>query len=153
VAQGGVQEISLHPELRAIVGADAVGAVVTGSIAAADPVTQLAAVRVGHGLINVSLRDVTPGARVRVQVLARDVILATQKTEGLSVRNKLRGTIVQIVGDVEQTDLVHVDVGGATILARVTRAASLALSLRPGLAVWALVKAVSIRGHAFRAPR
>jgi hypothetical protein len=31
----------------------------------------------------------------------------------------------------------------------VTRAASTTLGLRPGMPVWALVKTVSIRGHAF----
>lgn len=151
-AQGGIEAISLHPALRAIVGADAIGAVVTGSIAAADPQTGLAAVRVGAGVINVNLRNAKPGAAVRVQVLARDVILATHEPEGLSVRNMLVGEIAKIASDDAETDLVHVDVGGAIVLARVTRAASVALSLRQGMRIWVLVKAVSIRGHAFLAP-
>jgi molybdate transport system ATP-binding protein len=45
---------------------------------------------------------------------------------------------------------VQVDVGGPTLLARITEAARAALKLAPGDAVWALVKAVSTRGHAFR---
>ena len=152
VAQGGLESISLHPALRAIVGVDAIGAVLTGSIAAADPQTGLAAVRVGAGVINVSMRNARPGAVVRVQVLARDVILATHAPEAQSVRNVLVGEIARIVSDDAETDLVHVDVGGAVVLARVTRAASVALSLRQGLQIWVLVKAVSIRGHAFLAP-
>ena len=52
-----------------------------------------------------------------------------------------------------QLVLVHVDVGGATVLARVTRAALQALALRVGMQIWVLVKAVSIRGHAFLAPK
>lgn len=152
LAQGGIEEISLHPELRVIVGADSIGAVVTGTIAMTDSPTGLTAVRVGNGVINVSLPNARHGAQVRVQVLARDVILATQLPEGLSVRNMLAGTIVQIVADDAQTDLVHVDVGGSVLLARVTRAASVALGLSVGMSVWTLVKAVSIRGHAFLAP-
>jgi hypothetical protein len=35
------------------------------------------------------------------------------------------------------------------VLARVTHAASVELALRPGMPVWVLVKAVSIRDHAF----
>jgi len=152
MAQGGIEAISLHPALRTIVGVDAVGAVLTGSIAAADPQTGLAAVRVGAGVINVNLRNARPGATVRVQVLARDVILATRAPEGLSVRNVLVGEISRIASDDAETDLIDVDVGGAIVLARVTRAASVALSLRQGMKIWVLVKAVSIRGHAFLSP-
>jgi len=46
--------------------------------------------------------------------------------------------------------LVSVDVGGASVLARITPAALRALSLGVGTPVWALFKAVSTRGHAFR---
>jgi molybdopterin-binding protein len=45
--------------------------------------------------------------------------------------------------------MVHIDIGGPLVLARVTRAASAALNLQQGKQIWALVKAVSIRGHAF----
>jgi len=151
-AQGGIEAISLNPALRAIVGSDAIGSVLTGSIAAADPQTGLASVQVGAGIVNVSLRDAKLGAKVRVQVLARDVILASREPQGLSVRNVLKGAIASIAADDAETDLVHVDVGGAVVLSRVTRAASIALNLQQGMPVWVLVKAVSIRGHAFLAP-
>jgi molybdate transport system ATP-binding protein len=153
LAQGGLDTVSLHPELRAIVGAEAVGAVLTGSIMAVDAQTGLAAVRVGEGVLNVNLQGLRPSAAVRVQLLARDIILATQPPEGLSVRNVLAGKIARITEDDADTDLVHVDIGGALVLARVTRAAVQALALRVDLKIWVLVKAVSIRGHAFTAPR
>lgn len=153
VAQGGIETISRQPQLRAIVGADAVGSVVTGSVVSADPRTGLAAVRVGQGVLNVSLAGLQPGADVRVQLLARDIILATHPPEGLSVRNQLAGSIERIESDDEDTYMVHVDIGGASVMARVTRAAQQALALKAGLPIWALVKSVSIRGHAFAAPR
>ena len=152
VTQGAVEQVSLHPQLRAIVGAEGVGSVLSGSIVTADPHTGLAAVAVGNGTLNVTLRNAQPGAAVRVQVLARDVILATHPPEGLSVRNMLAGHIAGIVDDDQDADLVHVDVGGAIVLARVTRAALQALALRVGMPIWVLVKSVSIRGHAFLAP-
>lgn len=153
VAQGSLDALCLHPQLRSIVGADAVGAVLTGSIAGTDSQTGLTTVRVGTGTLNLNLRDLQPGAAVRVQLLARDIILATHPPEGLSVRNMLAGTIARIVSDDADAELVHVDVGGAVVLARVTRAALQSLALRVGLPIWVLVKAVSIRGHAFTAPR
>jgi molybdate transport system ATP-binding protein len=150
--QGPLEMVSRHSALRAIVGEDAIGSVVSGSIASSDPQTGLTAVRVGDGILHTSLRDATPGARVRVHLLARDIILATQPVEGLSVRNRVQGTISRIAAEDRDTDLIDVDIGGAIVLARLTRAASSALGLRVGLSVWVLIKSVSIRGHAFPAP-
>lgn len=147
VVQGGLDEISLHPQLRAIVGPEAVGAVLLGSVERALD-NGLAAVRIGDSVLNLPLRGAHTGATIRVQLLARDIILATSYPEGLSVRNALMGRVVRIVRDDAETDLVYVDVGGAQVLARITGAATAALGLCEGMGVWALVKAVSIRGHA-----
>ncbi len=84
-----------------------------------------------------------------MQLLARDLILATQAPQGLSVRNQLHGTITALAADPPHNMLVHVDAGGARVLARITEAAAQELQLRAGNAVWVLVKSVSLRGHAF----
>jgi molybdate transport system ATP-binding protein len=150
VAQGSLTEVSLRPELRFIVGPDAVGAILDGRVTRVDPASALADVQLGSGVLRVSLRDARVGASLRVQLLARDIILATQPPHALSVRNALEGTVINLT--VEQQDdavLVAVDVGGVVVLARVTSEAVEALGLRTGLHVWALVKAVSTRGHAF----
>jgi molybdate transport system ATP-binding protein len=149
VTQGALEDVSLHPDLRAIVGAEAVGAVLTGAIEAHADMRGLASIRIGTNVLHVALREPRAGAGVRVQLLARDVILATSRPENLSVRNMLTGTIASIARDDAETELIHVDIGGPLVLARVTRAASAALRLQPGTPVWVLVKAVSIRGHAF----
>ena len=57
---------------------------------------------------------------------------------------------VELTGDDEDAMLVTVDIGAAIVMSRVTRNAVAALSLREGVEVWVLVKAVSTRGHAFR---
>jgi molybdate transport system ATP-binding protein len=150
VAQGPLREVSLVPELRAIVGPDSVGAVVDGIVTRVDASCGMAELRVGPGSLNVSVPSVIIGERVRVQLLARDIILATEEPRGLSVRNQLRGTITSIVDDEDDARLITVDVGGAIVLSRVTRSAVEALGLRNGSSVWVLVKAVSTRGHAFR---
>jgi len=154
IAQGTVDALSLHPQLRAIVGPEAVGAVLLGTVEASEADAEgagLASIRVGHSLLRVAMRGARRGAPVRVQLLARDVILAISRPQGLSVRNALTGVIARIVADeMEQdTQLVYVDVGGAFVLARVTRSAAAELGLRQGMSVWALVKAVSIRSHAY----
>jgi len=68
---------------------------------------------------------------------------------GLSVRNALEGTVVDITDDDDEV-LVRVDIGGASVLSRITKAAVEALRLQRGSRVWALIKAVSLRGHYFR---
>ena len=152
VAQGTLSEISLWPELRAIVGSDSVGSVLDGVVARTDPARAIADLELGSSVLQVTLRDATVGSRVRVQLLARDIILATAKPQGLSVRNMLQGVVSEMSPDEDDAVLVKVDIGGATVLARITAEAATALNLRPGSPVWVLVKAVSTRGHAFRAP-
>jgi molybdate transport system ATP-binding protein len=150
LAQGPVNEVSLKPELQSIVGPDLVGAVLEGVVTRLDPDNGTADVTVGRGTLQVSLRDVAVGSRVRLQLLARDVILATHPVHGLSVRNALASTVTAISNDDYGAVLVRLDVGGEIVLARITHNALQALKLRPGDAVWTLVKAVSTRGHAFR---
>ena len=151
VAQGTLNEVSLLPQLRAIVGSDSVGSVLDGVVTRTNVEQGMAVLQLGHGSLLVSLRDVAAGSRVRVQLLARDIIIATEKPRALSVRNALGGVVTEIAPDEDNAVLVKVDVGGGMIvLSRITQDAAAALGLRVGMPVWALVKAVSTRGHTFR---
>jgi molybdate transport system ATP-binding protein len=153
VAQGDLGAMSLRPELRAIIGAEAVGSIVDAEVLGIDSASGLHRVRVGAGVLALRGAGAAPGSRWRVQILARDVIVATEAPRSLSVRNELAGTIVAIAADEPDADLVSIDVGGATILARITSAATRSLGLHPGMAAWALVKSVSLSGRSLaRAP-
>ena len=152
VAQGSPSAVSLQPELRAIVGPEAVGAVLDGTIASVDESGRLAELHLGNGTLRLSVRDVRVGANVRVQLLARDIILATEPPHALSVRNSIEGVVAEITDDEDDAQLVRVDIGGLFVLSRVTTAAVVALGLQRGSAVWVLIKAVSMRGHTFTAP-
>ncbi len=147
VAQGGVGEMSLNPRLRAIIGEDAVGAILDGIVLGADPSGRLTRIRVGAGELNVQAANPAMGVTLRVQLLARDLIVATQPPRHLSVRNSLAGVVSTVTADDEYSDLIGIDIGGAEILARITKAATLELSIAPGLPVWALVKAVSLHAR------
>lgn len=150
VAAGDVTQVSLTPALRAIVGSEALGAVVDGEVQALRG--ELADISVGAGRLHIPCPGARPGLPVRVQLLARDIILATEEPRGLSVRNQLRGVVRSVVDDAG-SDLVELDIGGAAVLARITRDATTELALAPGREAWVLVKAVSTRGHAFPAPQ
>jgi molybdate transport system ATP-binding protein len=148
VAAGGISEMSLRPELASIVGSDAVGAVLEGVISEADAVRGLARLNFGSSTLLVASADARVGARARVQLFASDLILATHPAEGLSVRNSIAGVVRDIREDDHEGQLVRVDIGGASVLARITRDALESLALNVGSPVWVLVKAVSMRSHA-----
>jgi len=147
IAQGELGEMSLHPKVRAIIGADAVGAIVDGTVLGKDPLSGLTRVQVGRGELKVQCAEAARGTRLRVQLQARDLIVATEPPRQLSVRNSLPGVVTSIANDVDDSDLIAIDIGGILIMARVTQAATRELGLAPGIHVWALVKTASLRPH------
>jgi len=150
---GDVISMSQSPALRAIIGTESLGAVIEGVIDEVDAVSNLARIRVGAGELLVEAAQLRLGERVRVQLLARDLILSIAPAAGLSVRNSLAGIITRLTTDGERAWLVFVDAGGATLMVRVTDDARSALALVAGQPIWVLVKAVSLRGHVFSASR
>jgi molybdate transport system ATP-binding protein len=147
IAQGNLSDMSLHPRVRAIIGTDAVGAIVDGTVLGADASSGLTRVQVGQGELKVHCGEVVPGTRLRVQLLARDLIVATESPQHISVRNSLAGVVTSVADDVDDSDLIAIDVGGILIMARVTKAATRELGLAAGKHVWALVKTASLRPH------
>jgi molybdate transport system ATP-binding protein len=152
VAQGGLNEMSLRPELRTIVGPEAAGVVVDGRIVCAEPDTEWSQIAIGSGTLTVTAPHHAVGATLRVQILARDVIVAAQPPQRLSVRNVLKGTVTAITADSPEADLIFIDLGGQIIIARIANSATRELRLQQGMPVWALVKAVALRGHALGSP-
>jgi molybdate transport system ATP-binding protein len=149
VGSGTPSALSRDPALRRVVGPDGVGAVVETQVTALDASTGLAQMPVGDGILRVRQAGVAIGDRVRLHIHARDIIIATRPPEGLSVRNVIPAVIESMDGDGSEDVLVMLAVGREGLMARVTAAAARELALAPGQAVWALVKAASLRGHAY----
>ncbi len=147
LAQGDLPAVSLRSELGALLGPDGVGAVVEGRVESVDAAAGLAAVRVGAGRVLVPMESLRAGERVRMQLLARDLILATAPPQGLSVRNQLQGIVTGLQREAPHNVLVSVDAGGVALLARVTEAAVRDLQLHNGQELWVLVKAASLRSQ------
>ena len=88
--------------------------------------------------------DAPPGTPLRVRILAQDVMLALTRPVGVSALNILPATVRQVrIGDGPGA-LVQLALGDALILARITRRSAETLNLTPGLAVHAVIKAVSV---------
>ena len=84
------------------------------------------------------------GTPLRVRLQARDISLALQHHEDSSVLNVLPATLVELTelpgGQVQ----VRLDASGAPLLARVSHRSVERLGLRPGMPLWAQVKAVAL---------
>jgi len=126
--------------------ADEPGAVLTGRITGHDPRFHLTGLSVGaHRIALPGLTELAIGGEARLYVPARDVTLAVDAVDGLSVQNRLPGTVTTITDrpDTAWCD-VELDVASQRLCARITRAAAEALALKPGDTVIALIKSASL---------
>jgi molybdate transport system ATP-binding protein len=107
------------------------------------------------GALLTTLQGGTRGARLRVRLRARDIAIAVVEPQGLSTRNILPATLIglaPIAGTAEA--FARLAVGPSLLLARITQDSAQRLALRPGMPVWALIKAVTFdhRGIAGEGP-
>jgi molybdate transport system ATP-binding protein len=130
--------------MRPLVGRFEAGAVIEARAERIDPAFDLTTLAFEGGELVAPNVDALPGEPVRVRIRARDVSLATTRPAGLSIQNILEAEVVSISDEFGAIVDVGLRVGGARLLARVTRKAAHDLALRPGMRVHALVKAVSI---------
>ena len=87
------------------------------------------------------------GHHVRVRILARDVSLAVTRHSGTSIQNILPGVVAELANDTHPAlALVRVNVGGASLVARLTWRSAHDLGLTPGQIVYAQIKAVALIG-------
>lgn len=92
--------------------------------------------------------DAAPGTRLRVRIMAHEVILSRARPTGLSAQNILPGRISRIMPGQGPAVMVHIDMGGHEILARITRRAVDQMALRQGDSVHAILKTMSVaRDH------
>ncbi|MEO8410316.1 MAG: molybdenum ABC transporter ATP-binding protein [Propionivibrio sp.] len=127
------------------------GVVIDAVIASRDATWHLARADFAGGGLWVRDNGHPVGHRVRVRILARDVSIARERSEGSSILNTLPARVVEIVGDTHPAlALVRLDVadGGdnTPLIARLTHRSAATLDLQPGMAVWAQIKAVALSG-------
>lgn len=86
------------------------------------------------------------GARLRLLVRARDVLLASEPPRGLSALNVLPATVTAIGAPHGAAVEVTLSAGTATLHARLTRRAVTELALAPGRPCFAIIKASTLAG-------
>ena len=145
-ASGPVQNVLSDLELPFAQEKDS-ESIVQGRVATIDNDAGLAWVEFPGGGLWISAEDAPETGEVRIQVRARDVSLALQRPEAISVLNILEGRIAGLAdaGNEPSQVLVRVDIGGSLLLSRVTRRSVRELGLAKGTPVWALIKSAAIR--------
>ncbi|MBT3396181.1 MAG: molybdenum ABC transporter ATP-binding protein [Alphaproteobacteria bacterium] len=146
-ASGPVADILSRIDLRQWTGIHDAGAVITATVGdqADDGLTAL---KFNGGALQVAGLRLTPGRQVRLRIHARDVSLALEKPNKISVLNVFPGEILEVnQTDGAQAD-VRVNIGGTSwpvpIWAQVTKRSAADLGLAPGTHVFALIKAVAV---------
>jgi len=143
-AEGRVADVMSRADLQPLTGRFEAGAVIDTRVAAIDERYGLSTLAFAGGSLVVPNVDALPGEPVRARIRARDVSIALSRPREISIRNVFEARVVTLSGEFGAIVDVTLDVAGTPLVARVTRQAADELGLAPGLAVFALVKAVSI---------
>jgi len=142
-AVGSINDVLGRLDLMPLSTLDEVGEVLDATVTAHSEAFDLTALRVAGGELRVPRQDLAIGAAVRIFVRARDVMIATRRPEGLSALNVLAATVAEIGAAEGASANLRLDLGGMTLLARLTRQSIHDLGLAPGRAVFAVIKSVT----------
>jgi molybdate transport system ATP-binding protein len=143
-AVGPAEDVMGRPDLRSATGAFEGGAVIEAKVVKQDMQLDLATLAFDGGELVASSVDALVGEPMRVRIRARDVSIALERPRYISIQNILSGTIAEVGAERGGVVDVSIAVGSAILRSRVTLRAARELALAPGMAVYALVKAVSL---------
>ncbi len=147
VAQGPTATLMTRMDLSLTQG-DAASALIEGTLESVEARYGLMHVRFSGGVLQcvraAGSPDRAPGDRVRLRVHARDVSLTLAPAEGTSILNVLPAVVQSVAEDGAAQALVALNLGGSTLLARITRKSADALGLAPGTNLFAQIKGVAV---------
>ena len=147
LAAGTVEEVanrSDFAQIAALEGGPDAFTVTAATIESQDEAGGQTRLSFGGGVMTVPHMPGSAGSRVRLRIVANDVMLALAPPTGLSVRNVIAARIAAVTETADMVD-VMLDAGGP-LRARITRAARAELNLKPGMTVYALIKSAAMAG-------
>lgn len=142
-AIGPVEELLSSPLHAGLTGHGEAGSVLAATLTGADSEFGISTLSFPGGELKVGRLALPEGTPVRVRIHAQDVAIALAPPEGLSVRNRL-SAIVRSVTPINYLVDVMLECGGSSLWSRITAEAQDELKLKPGMAVTALVKSLTI---------
>lgn len=128
------------------------GVVLAGVVAGMDPAHGLATIRLAGSEILVPDVQLETGQSVRIHIPERDVMVATQRPEGLSALNILKGVVTAVEPEGENMMRIRIRLGAGgsesagddIVLARITRLSVERLRLAAQIPVFAVIKTVAL---------
>lgn len=143
VARSGfVKDVLSDPDAVPVLGPRMAGAMLEGHVVRhVDGLTEL---KVSGGLLWVPGTAGALGTKIRLRVMAQDVIVGTQKPQGLSALNILPAKVVSLHRGDGPGALVVLRSGTDRLLARITQRSLDEMSLAPGDTVYGILKTVSV---------
>lgn len=148
---GAAMDIMGRLDLEPLTGQSDPSTRLEGKVSRQDKRLLLTTVKVGQAVFSLPIKQsLQVGDNIRLRVKAKDVSIATARPQGLSIRNILPATILDITsGSPHGFSDITLDIGGAYLRSRITLAAKEELGIRPGLEVFALVKSMSFEGRLY----
>jgi len=136
----------LLTDVDAIAGVPPLGAVFEAKVAEhrADGLSLLA---FDGGVLTVRRLPQGLGAKLRVRLRAEDIMLAREEPRAISANNVLPCTVHAVRASGDEAD-IQLLCGATRLVARITGASRERLGLEPGVAVFAIVKSVTVEREA-----
>ena len=142
-AAGGLADMLTRLDLPIAAGADA-AAVIIGQADGYHSADKLSIVTFPGGELLVASAAALPGGTVKLRILARDVSLTLQRQQDTSILNIVPAVVTELRPGTAGHCIVQLDCGGTRLLAHVSQRSASLLALRPGLKVFAQIKAVAL---------
>lgn len=142
-AQGPLRDVMADPAAIPLLGVREAGAVIEATVLthAGDGLTEL---QISAGRIHLPGVQAAVGARVRLRIMAQDVMLSRTRPEGLSALNILPVTVQSIRTGGGPGAALTLSAGSDTLLARITGRAVQHLGLGEGDKIYAILKATTV---------
>lgn len=151
-AAGPTAEIMHRLDLFPLTGRAEAGAIVEATVERHDESFALTELRSRAGLWKLPRLEAPVGARLRLRVRARDVMLAKSAPNDLSALNILPGIVAGIGAHDGPIAEVSIDCSGEMLVARLTRYSVERLGLATGTPVFALIKSVALDRRSLSGP-
>lgn len=148
IAQGSARDILARTDFARLTELEDPGNVLEGHVASHGEGSTTVSIAGGELRIPAIAGEV--GDAVQLRVNPRDVVLATERLSGISIRNSLKAQVHGVETQQDNQVVVSLIVGDQLLKARVTADAARELELREGRTIYALIKTVALDAFANR---
>ena len=141
---GPLHEVFSRPETASLLHLDDAGELLTTEVL--ERAEGMIACALGHQKLWLPDDGEEIGSRVRLRILARDVAIARERVEGISVINQIECCLVHVNKGPRSARLMLVPAGtDLHLTSRITNRSLKTLALEEGHRVYALIKAVAVK--------